>query len=233
MLKLISKHMVLLTLLLIFLVQPVLAEDKAYYDRVTLSAQAEADVENDTLVVVMTAQQQGTDVAKLSAEVNQLMSQALKRSKKVSAVEVQTLGYQTNPVYEKQHLTAWQVSQSLQLKSHDVQALSALVGELQEHLKLDTLSYQISPELRNKTEEAMIGKAIAAFSKRAQDITQQLGRKRYRLVSMQVNNSGIANQPPVQLMRARAEVRQAAPAIEAGKQTLTLTVSGIIELVVN
>jgi len=95
------------------------------------------------------------------------------------------------------------------------------------------LNYQISPELRNKTEEALIGKAIAAFSKRAQDITQQLGRKRYRLVSMQVNTSGIGNQPPIQLMRARAELRQAAPAIEAGKQTLTLSVTGIIELIVN
>jgi len=76
MLKPRSKHPVLLTLLLLCLVQSVLAEDKVYYDRVTLSAQAEADVENDTLVVVMSVQQQGTDVAKLSAEVNQLMSQA-------------------------------------------------------------------------------------------------------------------------------------------------------------
>ena len=218
-------------LLLICLTQPALANDKVVYDRITLTAQAAADVESDTLVVVLSAQRQGTDVAKLSNEVNQLMSQALRRSKKVSGIEVQTLGYQTNPVYEKQHLTGWRVSQSLQLKSHDSQSLSKLIGELQKDLMLESMGYELSAEQRSKAEATLIGKAITAFSQRAQEITHQLGRQRYRLVSMQVNTGGVVNQPI--RMRAYAEASRAAPAIEAGKQTLTVTVNGVIELVVN
>ena len=221
----------MLSLFLVCLAQSVLAEDKVYYDRITLSAQATAEVENDTLVVVLSAQRQGPDVAKLSNEVNQLMTKALQRCKKVSGVSVQTLGYQTNPVYEKQHLIAWHVSQSLQLKSHDTQSLSALIGDLQNDLTLTSMAYEVSPEQRSKAEETLIGKAIIAFSQRAQDITNHLGSKRYRLVSMQVDTGGGSIQP--RLMRAFADVKQAAPAIEAGKQALTVTVNGVIELVVN
>ena len=232
MLKQVSNRRVMLSLLLLFgLAQSVSADDKVFYDRITLSAQAVTQVENDTLVAVLSAQRQGPDVTKLSTEVNQLMVQALKRSKKVSAVEAQTLGYQTNPVYASQHQTGWRVSQSLQLKSRDTQSLTTLIGDLQKTLMLDSLSYQISPEQRAKTEETLIGKAIAAFSQRAQNITHHLGRKRYRLVSMQVETGGITNQPI--RMQAFDKVRSVAPAIEVGKQSLSVTVHGVIELVVN
>jgi predicted secreted protein len=227
-----SKCSLLLAVLgTICLGQPASADDKPYYDRVTLSAQAVTEVENDTLVVVLAAQRQGTELAQLASEVNQLMTKALSRCKKVSGIEVQTLEYQTNPVYEKQHLTAWRVSQSLQLKGHDVQSLSALIGDLQNELMLESMSYQISAEARSQAEQSLIAKAISAFSQRAQEITQRLGRKRYRLVNMQVDTGGVTPQP--RLRQVYAMSTQAAPAIEAGKQTLSVTVNGVIELLVN
>lgn len=208
------------------------ADDKAYYDRITLSAQAEAEVDNDTLIVIMAARREGTDIAALSKEINQVMQQALLQCKRVSEVTVQTLGYQTSPVYDKQHITGWRISQSLQLKSQHVQVLSALIGDLQKSLLLESMSYEISHEQRKKNEDLLIGNAIAAFSRRAQEITQHLGRKRYRLVSMQVNTSGARIQPVIMRTLAESEKR-ASPAITAGKQTLTVTINGVIELVVN
>lgn len=221
-------------LLLACMTQSVFAEDKTFYDRITLSAQAAAEVENDTLVAVLSAQRQGSDVSKLASEVNQVMTRAIEHCKQVKTVEVQTLDYQTNPVYEKQHQTGWRVSQSIQLKSRDSQVLSSLIGDLQDTLMLESMYYQVSPEQRNKAEETLIGKAIAAFSQRAQNITQHLGRKRYRLVSMQVDTGSAAEQPiRMRTYQALAEARAAAPAIEPGKQRVAVTVSGVIELVLN
>lgn len=210
------------------------AAEQNFYDRVQLSAEAVADAENDTLVAVLFAQQQGSDVAKLAAAVNQIMTRAIQRCKQVKAVEVRTLNYQTNPVYEKQHQTGWRISQSLELKSQDSHALGQLIGNLQETLMLESMSYEISPALRNKIEESLIGKAIASFSKRAQDITQHLGRKRYRLVRMQIDTAGVPR-PPMQRQnfQAFAMDKAVSPAIEPGKQRITVTVDGVIELVLN
>ena len=212
----------------------VLAKQQNVYDRIQLSAQAEAEVENDTVVAVLFARRQGNDVGKLATEVNQIMAQAIKRCQQVKAVEVQTLNYQTNPVYEKQHQTGWRISQSLQLKSRDSQALSQLVGKLQGTLMLESMSYEVSASRREQVKEDLIAKAIVAFRKRAQNITEQLGRKRYRLVTMQVNTGGVPLQPVhTQLYQAFASTRTTAPTIEAGKQQVTVSVTGEIELVLN
>jgi predicted secreted protein len=205
----------------------VIAGEDAFYDRIQLSAQATAEVENDILVAILSAQRQGKQVGQLAEEVNQVMTKAIKRCKQSKGIEVQTLNYQTTPVYEKQRQTGWRVSQSLQLKSRDSKALSKLIGDLQDTLMMDSMRYEISPEQRTKIEESLIGQAIAAFSKRAQNITQHLNRKTYRLVSMQVNTGGYSAKPmSAQNFRGLA----AAPVFEAGKQNITVTVSGVIEL---
>ncbi len=231
--KWIAGYLVSFTLLAL-MTPSAMAEEQNVYDRIQLSAQATADVENDTVVAVLFARRQGSDVVKLTTEVNQIMMQAIKRCKQVKAVEVQTLNYQTSPVYEKQHQTGWRVSQSLQLKSQDNQALGQLIGKLQSTLMLESMSYEVSPGQRNEVKESLIGKAITAFRKRAQNITQQLGRKRYRLVRMQVDTGGIPvqpNHPP--LYRAFSTASAPAPTIEAGKQQVSVTVTGEIELVLN
>lgn len=222
---------VLMPLLMVALTQPTMAEEKAFYDRINLTAETVSEVENDTLVAVLYAQREGAELAKLSNEVNQTVSKAIKHAKKVNNVEVQTLDYQTYPVYDKKHITSWRVKQSLQLKSRDFQTLSSLIGELQNDLALESMSYQVSPAEKGKAEEELIGKAIAAFQLRAQNITRHLGRKTYRLVSMNVNTGGTPYQPT--RMRAFAEADRAsvaAPVMEPGKQTVTVTVMGTIEL---
>lgn len=230
-------HMLKSILLFVFavlLAQAAGAEDKLTYDRINLTAEAAGEVENDTLVAVLFAQREGGELAKLADEVNKAISQALKQAKQVSNVEVQTLDYQTNPVYSKQHITGWRVRQSLQVKSRDFQGASALIGELQNELAVESMSYEVSPVAQTKAEEALIEKAIAAFQQRAQNITRQLGRKTYRLVSMNVNTAGVPFQPA--LKRAAmsfSEAKVAAPVVEPGKQRVSVTVSGTIELVVN
>ena len=227
--------LVFLALVLIVLASPIVsADDKTFYDRVNLSVEAVDEVENDTLVAVLYAQREGSNLAELSNEVNRAITQAIQRSKKAADIDVQTLAYQTFPVYQKQRLSSWRVRQSIQLKSRNIKALSALLGDLQSHLALESIRYTVSNEQRAGIEEALIGKAITAFQQRARNITKQLGRKKYRLVTMDVRTHSAAVRPA--LMRgfsAAAETKVAPPAIEPGTQTVTISASGVIELVVN
>lgn len=208
-----------------------IADEPPHYDRVQLSAQAQAAVENDTLVAILAAQRQGGNVAKLANEVNQVMSKAIAHCKRIKSVEVQTLNYRTVPVYEQQHQIGWRVSQSLQLKSRDSHALSKLLGELQESLMLQGMGYQVSPEKRNKVQDTLISKAIKEFQHRAKIIAHQLGRKRYRLVNLQINISGSSG--GIQRLQALKAMQAAPAAIEAGTQQLTVTANGMIELELN
>ncbi|MBI1424234.1 MAG: DUF541 domain-containing protein [Gammaproteobacteria bacterium] len=221
-----------LSLLMLVSVSLSTAAETPSYDRVQLSAQAVADVENDTLVAVLSVQRQGTDVARLATEVNQVMAGAIKRCKQVTAVSVQTLDYQTNPVYEKQHRTGWSVTQSLELRSGDSDVLSHLLGELQANLMLQSMQYEVSAKRLEQAQASLIGQAIASFSRRAQEITHHLGRKRYRLVNLRVDTGGNLQQPPTPRYRVMAEA-SSAPSLEPGKQQVTVTVSGEIELLMD
>lgn len=225
-----STQSVLFTLLLWAVPFAAVAEHTAY-DRIHFSAQATAAVANDTVVAELGVERQGHNVAKLAGEVNQVSNAAIARAKQVKSIEVQTLDYQTTPVYVNGRRTAWRVSQSLQLKSRDRRALSKLIGELQHTLMLQNMRYQVSAGQRNKVEESLMGKAIAEFQHRAHIISRQLGRQHYRLVNMHIDTNASVVQPiSVQGLQAMDRVRAAPAAIEAGKQNITVTVSGLIEL---
>ena len=85
------------------------ASDDSHYDRIHLSVSAQEEVDNDTLLVVMSARAEGEELSALADAVNRTVNQAIEQSKQVPAVEVRTLAYQTQPRYQKQRLIGWQV----------------------------------------------------------------------------------------------------------------------------
>ena len=76
------------------------------------------------------------------------------------------------------------------------------------------------------------GEALAAFGERAALVTRALGRRDYRIVSLDVSTGG--GVPPPRLMGTATVTMQAGkvapPALEGGAQTVTVTVSGTIEV---
>ncbi|VAX06665.1 hypothetical protein MNBD_GAMMA26-427 [hydrothermal vent metagenome] len=201
------------------------------YDRINLSANASDEVENDTLVVQLYAQEEGRNAAHLAKQVNQDVAWAVKRAKGQPGIKVQTLDYRTSPTYRKQERSGWRVRQSLRLESQDAVGLSQLLGELQQRLAVGNISYKVSPDRRKEAEAQLISRAIGAFKERARLIADELGQPAYRLVRMDVNTSGRGMQP--RMMRAEAmymEGKMQAPSLEAGTQMVQVTVNGTIEL---
>lgn len=224
-----------LCLLLGAVTSPSLADQPLTYDRVSLAVAAERQVQADEVVAVLAAQRQGAKAADLAREVNGLVTWGLEQAKAVTQVQVQTLAYETVPVYLKGSLSGWRITQSIRLRAKDAAVLSGLIGRLQERLLLRSVDYVVSDERRKAAEADLIGRTLDAFKARARLIAKRMGQPDYRMVEMQVNAGG---QPPTPLFRS-ARVGPAAaadasapapPSLGAGMQTLRVGISGVIEL---
>lgn len=207
------------------------AEEAPTYDRVSLAASARDQVANDTLSAELYAQQEGQDLTALTREVNERVQWALDEAREREGVTAQTLDYQTYPIHRNQTLVGWRVTQGLRLRSTDPEALSTLVGRLQDRLALRGISYGISPQRRQEAEAELIDQALEAFAQRARQVAERLGRPGYRLVHLDVGTSDQVAQPRfARAMAMEATAMAAPPAMEAGTQEVVVTVSGTIEL---
>jgi predicted secreted protein len=202
------------------------------YDQVELTTSAERKVAQDLLIAALYTEQEGQRQGEIAARINTTMQWALDIAKAADGVKVQTAQYQTWPVYANQSttITGWRARQSLRLEASDSKRLGDLIGTLQEKLAVESVGYDVSHASREANEKILTDEALARFQARAQQVATLLGRPGYRIVRLSLDGGG-APRPPIALrgMMAAAETA-AAPAIEAGAQTLSITVSGTIQL---
>ncbi len=204
---------------------------ETHYDRIHLSVSASAQLENDTMVATVFAEEEGSKAAELSNIVNKRIRKGLDLVKTHAEIKHQTNAYSSNPVYSNNKIKGWRVRQSLRLESQDMTLMSDVLGKLQSDLALQSMQFTVSPESKNKEDEKLIDKALQAFEKRAQQVVKKLGRKNYKIVDINISTSGARGVPPQYQMRAMAmDAVVSAPAISAGEQTVSVTVSGNIEL---
>ena len=220
-----------ITIALLLLAPPLWASDPPVFDRVTLSASATSEVANDLLVAELFAQEEGQDPAALATAVNRRISEGIEKARQVPDVQVRTLDYGTQPVYRNNRVDGWRVTQAIRIESTDNEAISKLIGKLQNQLSVRSIAYSVSPGQRKAAEDRLIEDAIAAFGARAERITAAFGRTRYRLVDVRVDTGG-GTQPP-RPYAARAMVMSEGvppPALESGNAEIRVEVSGSIEL---
>jgi predicted secreted protein len=209
------------------------ADEPLPYNRISLDASAQAEVENDQLVAVLTAQAEGRDAATPADEINRQMDWAINVARSVPQVTAQTLGYSSQPIYDKQRIRGWRVSQSLRLQSDDATVMGDLVARLQEQLRVQSLSYQVSSGMRRQHIDSLTQEALQRFQQRAAAIAKALDRSGYRLVRLQVNDGHHRPAPMMRSVMMETASSDGAPAparIEAGTQTLRVTINGEIEL---
>jgi predicted secreted protein len=200
-------------------------------NRISFDVSASEEVASDLLVVRLFSQHQARQQAQAANRVNEEMTWALAEAGKVSSVRAQTLDYRTTPVYEERKIRAWQTRQSMRLESPDRDALTSLLGMLQERLGIESVAYEISPVLRAGASERLTDAAIERFRARAAKITAAFSRQSYTLVQVNIGTQGGQRQPVAYRGRALAmQAEVADPSIDAGQQTLTVNINGTIEL---
>ena len=201
------------------------------YNQISLDASASVEVENDTMVVSLFVQQEGSKASELSNQVNSKINWALEQLKSHQNIKVETESYSTSPVYKKSQIVAWRVRQSIRLESKDMALMSEVIGELQAKLKLDSISFDVSREKRELQTELLIDQALSAYSARAKQIANNLNHDRYKIVNMHVSTSAIAPRHSYRSAGVMmAEAARVAPEFSGGESTLTVRVNGTIEL---
>lgn len=213
----------------LFAVSTVCAHDEAvYYDRIHLSASATAQLANDTMVVTVFAEEEGSKAQELSSLVNKKIHWGLELVKQYPDIKRQTNSYTTHPVYQNNKIKGWRVRQSLLLESKDMALMSEVLGQLQNKLALGSMQFSISPESRDAQDKILIDKALESFEKRSQQVVVKLRRKNYKIVDINISTSG--SRPKRAQYEMRAMSMASEPAVSAGEQTVSVTVSGKIEL---
>ena len=104
-------------------------------------------------------------------------------------------------------------------------------GQLQEKLKIKSMSFSVSDEKRTAVENRLIDDAQNSFKVRAGIVGDNMNAKGYRNVEHNVGAS--AQSPPVMYQARMASVAMEASdsvAVEGGESDVQVTVSGSIEL---
>lgn len=204
-------------------------------DLLTIDATVAVEVIPDLAVITLAAEAQGPDAAPITREVQQIINAALAQAKATSGVEARTGAFSTNQRWNnKGGRDGWTVRAELVLKSRDFATLGSLAGKLaQQKLMIIGSALELSRELREREEQALIERGIAAFRAKAQTASRAFGFTRFALRDVNLGSIGgdvRPIQPKVYAMRAGAvSAAEAEPvAIEGGKVNLTLTVSGTV-----
>lgn len=227
------RFLIALFIALLFVPTAALASDDDDDDATLLSltASAEREVDNDLMTVNLSIERRAADVSEAVDEVNTLMRQALDQAKREPAAEVRSLGYSTSPVYDRERKqvepVAWQVKQVLELKGQDFDKLTALAGDLQKTgLAITQIQFSVSPEARTGYQDELLEEAIARWQQIAQRMGASLGASHLFPKEMTLHENGGFYPSPMLRSAAMDSALASAPALEAGRSTVRVTVSG-------
>jgi predicted secreted protein len=213
--------------------RPAAAAENGPDRRVGFSVERSREVANDWVTAVLSVTHEDPKPAEVAARINRDMTWALDLAKARTTVRTRSGGYSTFPVQDPKRgdVRHWRGMQEVVLESGDVEAVTALVGELQERLQVQSLAFSVSPEQRRKVEEELVAEALRGFQDRAELVRKSFGATGYRLVEVQVGTGG-GGPPPVRpMMRAMAaSAEMMPPAVEGGTSEITVSASGSIEL---
>ena len=200
------------------------------------SASGAADVAQDWLTISLNTTRQGADAATVQAQLKAALDAALAQARaqvQAGQSEVRTGIFSLYPRYgSDSKINGWQGSAELVLEGRDFARISALAGKLQT-LTLGSISFSLSREQRQKAEGDVQAQAIERFRGKAGDIARSFGFADYSLREVAVSSADqglFPVRPRAMALEARASVTDAPVPVEAGKTSVTVTVSGSVQL---
>lgn len=199
-----------------------------------LSANAVVEVTKDMLSVQLSATRDGPDAATVQVGLKQALDAALNEARKAAKpgqLDVRTSDFSVFPRYnDKGRITGWQGTAGLVIEGRDIPAIAQLTGRLPT-VSIAHVAYGLSREARERVEGDVTAQAITRYKQRAAEMSRQFGYTSYTIREVNVASS---EPPPIggfTLMRAKAAMAdQEALPTEPGKETITATVSGSVQM---
>jgi predicted secreted protein len=215
---------------------PVRAEaPAAAANQLTLSATASIDVTHDLLAITFSTQREAADAAAVQAQLAQALQPALAEARKIARpgqVEVSSGNFAVYPRYApKGGATTWQGSAELRVEGRDFDAITRLVGRIQT-LSVARVGYSLSREARDKAQTEVSAQAIARFRSQAEVHSKAFGFGAFtlRAVELSTNESSSPPMPMFRASAAAAPMASEALPVEAGKASVSATVSGSVQM---
>lgn len=201
------------------------------YNLVRLEADAAAEVPNDLMRVTLAVEHDARDAAALPTLVNADMRWALDLAKQRPTVKAQSGGYTTQPEYASGRIVGWRAIQVLELESEDFAEITALATELQQKLQVRGMSFEPTRATRLRVESELTTEALKAFAAKATLIANTMGSSRYEVVDINVGGTPpmYRSRPGLEMM-AMSDAPAPPVAVEGGTATLSVSVSGQIQL---
>lgn len=199
-----------------------------------LSADGQVEVAQDMLSMTLAATKEGSDPAAVQTQLKAALDAALTEARKNASpgqLDVRTGGFGLYPRYSKDgKISGWQGTAELVLEGRDFPRITTTAGRITT-MTLSRTGFGLSREQRAKVEGDAQSQAIERFKAKATDLSRAFGFKAYVLREVSVNTSDSSPMPRPRMMAMAAKVADDAPVpVEAGKSTVTVNVSGSVQM---
>ena len=202
---------------------------------VGLAASATLEVNKDLLSVTLGTSREGSEASAVQAGLQQALDAALAEARKFAKpgqIEVRTGAFSVAPRYSgKGGITGWQGSAELIVEGRDIPGIARLAGSLG-GLSVVRVVSLLSREQREKVESEVAAQAIARYRAKAADYARQFGFNGFSLREVNVGSSEPQAAVAYESMKSRVSFQSdSAPLpVELGKGSVTVTVSGTVQL---
>lgn len=206
---------------------------------INLSAEASREVPQDLLSITLGATREGSDATAVQSQLRQALEAALTEARKAvrpGLLDVRTGAFSVYPRYAPRpaggnSISGWLGRAELVIEGSDTAAISQLAGRLG-GLTVARVGFSLSRDARERIEGEVAAVAIERFKSRAETYARQFGFGGYSLREVTVGGVEAGGAPPP-IFRAAAMSGRASDEVqpvEPGKSTVSVTVSGSVQL---
>ena len=203
---------------------------------VQLSAAGSVDVQQDLLVLTLSTARDGKDAAVVQSQLRQALDAAVleaRRNAEPGQMDVRTGNFSLFPRYgQNSQITGWQGNTELVLEGRDFARITTTAARISS-MTIGQVAFSLSPQQSSKVEREAQTLAIENFKTQAADLTRAFGFADYTLREVSVNSNSYAPgpRPRMMAMEAKSDMVGGSPiAVEAGKSTVTVNVSGSVQM---
>ena len=191
-----------------------------------LDAQANVEVDNDELTVVLSITRDGPRPAALTQSVLGVLTKVTEHVKRVDGVQQQVGDVSAFPIWGPKGKTdQWSARASLVLVSKNLGALAALASELTADMQLSSVNFQLSKEKRKAVEKQLMVDLAAAVNSKSSAVAQAFVFKGYAIQSLNLSEQRQAVAMPMARMAspmASAMADSVPIPTQAGKSMVSL-----------
>lgn len=215
-----------------FLPPPIHASETALKgNKIYFSISEFQEMDNDISIITLKASAQARSAKSVMENINKKMQAALSILKQYPEINTQTTQYQVHPVYQKDRVIRhWNGSQSLILTLDATSEQFQVLTELQEQLIYQNMQFKISTKKQQYALQQLSLKALQSFQQQAKLIANEFGATDFQILETQIHTptANLGSQKRTFSNRMIMAEAMTAPALEAGKNSLKVRVSGIL-----